>query len=540
MKQIKLPRHAWMLALALSLGIHAEAQHKLHDISGMQARFGASVKERFTMKNGTLAPIPLSRAGAQKPTVTTSRLIAFYTHEFDGAQYIGTGDSSRIYWSGTRGRDFDYAKFILFGQLYNLMEPASYKTELDLMLPLYKTMTFDSLNAYAWNGGAGSFSDPTRRNISSLAGNGLLQSATTYVWSGGTWEADYRSLLTWDNNNMTVLLSQDWDGALWENDTRTSLDYNTAQNVTQSLAAEWDAGASAWENKNRQVFTFAGNDLTTVLMQDWVTPGNVWENDSRQTLGYDNNQWTSSVFQDWDNITTSWINDYRTNYTYDQEHVSQVLEQDWNMLTTVWDNDDRSTYTYDANGNITSLVIQSWDGTAWEQDSRYTYVYTTSGTESITTITYEGWNSVSSSWENEDRLIIKYNEHDRIKEVLFQTWDMGGFWDVVSGDDRYSFIYETFDDGTTPGNVEKVTQNQNLRFYPNPASTYVTVDAGDDVLMNVRITDITGRVVAEVMPAGDKTHSLRVSTAEFIPGIYFLQVQYGGGKTEVASVLIQR
>ncbi len=532
----KLLNRIFPVAIVISFGMTVSAQHRMHDISGMNTRIEQSFRERFTTKNGQLAPIPISRSAAQKPTVMNSRIVAMYQTEFDGTQYKGVSDSSRFYWSGTRGGDFDYAKFMIYNYL-PVTTPL--KDELEFVLPLYRGMTFDSLNTYRWDAGTMSFSEPRGRSSTTLTSSGLLNTLTQVTLSGGVWENDGRNVLTWNSdNNLTQLHTDDWDGTVWEPDYRSVLNYNAAKQITDLTAEEWDLGGSVWEGDTRTTYEYTGSDLTRTTSLDWETIGSAWKNRTRHNLGYDNGQWVSSTFQDWNTLTTVWDATDKNTYTYDQDgNLTQQLIQVWNTLTTAWGNDERLTYAYDANGDLSTITIHLWNGTTWEPDERYAYNYTTSGGGSVTSVSRQEWDGGSNSWENKNRVNLNYNQHNRITEVEFQTWDIAGFWDVVANDEKYHFIYETFDDGTS-NRVNEIVSTAGFRYYPNPSSAYITIETDNSAIAQVRLMDVTGRMVEQLTPANN-TQRIHLPTTQLAPGMYYLQVMHDG-KIEAASVQIQR
>ncbi len=87
--------------------------------------------------------------------------------------------------------------------------------------------------------------------------------------------------------------------------------------------------------------------------------------------------------------------------------------------------------------------------------------------------------------------------------------------------------------GTTGINDLSATLNESAvtNVYPNPATTQVAFDVHMDGNDNVslRIFDLTGRVVYEENKGRFTrgNHSITVNTANYVPGLYFYQVQMG-------------
>jgi hypothetical protein len=63
-----------------------------------------------------------------------------------------------------------------------------------------------------------------------------------------------------------------------------------------------------------------------------------------------------------------------------------------------------------------------------------------------------------------------------------------------------------------------------LRFYPNPASDHLTIDAPSNMIESISITSIKGEVIFE----GSSTN--RINLTDYSQGIYFMQVQLSNGR----------
>jgi hypothetical protein len=530
-----LRRAALVLGMAIPCQLSAQNDLLISTLQHPRMRHDApkTFETRFLLTNGALAPFPRPAAASRKTTVQNARLVGYYLMQHNGTAYQGS-DSFRIFWSGTRGANFNYAQTYLYlNYLLGEMPPQS---EQLLALELLKGVNYDSTHTYKWNNGTNHFDSLKSRVLTQLNGD-LLQGLTSLIHDGNTglWENEQKAAVTHNSsNNLTSITNQNWDGATWENSSRTTVNYDGAQHPTEFAYSSWNSGGSTWENDNRNVYAYTGDDLTSDTYQDWDGVGNTWENNDRRIFTYDAGRWATTVTQDWDGLGSTWDNETRRAYTYDTAgRITQELIQEWPFLGSNWENYSRVIYAYDASGNVTSVTQQDWDGSAWENDTRVTYTYSTSGSGSTTQAIMQEWNA--GSWENETRLTVHFNEFDKATDIIYQSWDMGGFWDLKNGDQKYAFMFETFDDGTS--RVDNLARQTGFKYYPNPATTSLTVEAETGALESVWMLDLNGRPVFRHTPSAGNA-LVTIPTAHLSPGVYFLRVQHGG-KTESTSVLVQ-
>jgi photosystem II stability/assembly factor-like uncharacterized protein len=88
---------------------------------------------------------------------------------------------------------------------------------------------------------------------------------------------------------------------------------------------------------------------------------------------------------------------------------------------------------------------------------------------------------------------------------------------------------------TTSGMSE--AENDQLRFYPNPAADYIMVEMHEQGGCNIRITDVTGRIISE-QTADMCVGTFRMDISMLPPGMYFLSV-FAGDKTHTAKVVVK-
>ncbi len=77
-----------------------------------------------------------------------------------------------------------------------------------------------------------------------------------------------------------------------------------------------------------------------------------------------------------------------------------------------------------------------------------------------------------------------------------------------------------------------------LNIYPNPAQDFIQIDLGDFAIKHVQIIDALGRVKEQKIPTIGPT-KLTISTQEFTPGLYTVQVVDQTLKTYAKKIVVQ-
>jgi hypothetical protein len=535
MKQKITPKKTLLMLTLSTLGFGAAAQQSGYFPFQGEQKVQTSLSKLLRLPNGMKLVLPPSVKPAQadhKPTVLTTRLVAMYADTFDGAGYRPSGDSTRFFWSGTRGKDYEPAADELQGvrALTGKLPP---KADIELQLPEYEA-NYDSVHIYT-TASSGLRDSLISRTLNTLNSDGLPGTTLILHFVNGSFENENKHTKTYNTSKrISTLINEEWDGASWEKKDKRNYTYNASGKPTEFLSEWWDVGTQTWGNVYREPYTYAGDDLTLIEGQSWDVMGLTWMGYARQIYTYDNGNWTSKVVRLWNTDSINWQNTYRTVYSYDTDgRLVAATEGIWDKNALAWNNQIRTVYEYDASGTLETLISQNWSSGSWQNMGRGIFSYATVGNGSRIQIDVAMW---TSSWENLYRYTIDFNDEDRVTSLYTQAWD-GTIFATVSGEPRHTFLYESFDDGTTGHNgIAGTSKEAGFRYYPNPAVTQLTVES-DEALEAVALLDMTGRIVREEsVPA--HTRRIHLSTASLAPGIYHLRVRHNG-RVETVTVSVQ-
>jgi len=145
-----------------------------------------------------------------------------------------------------------------------------------------------------------------------------------------------------------------------------------------------------------------------------------------------NGNMTSYLIENWDG--TNWVNSARRTYTYDSnKNLITDLSETWSG--TNWVNTFRYTHTYDSSGNVTSDLRENSYGGVLVNSNRYTYTYDNNG--KLLSYLDESWNGVQ--WEINWKSTYIYDSNGNMISYLDEYWN-GTEWENT---ERETYTYDS-------------------------------------------------------------------------------------------------
>lgn len=140
---------------------------------------------------------------------------------------------------------------------------------------------------------------------------------------------------------------------------------------------------------------------------------------------------TSKLMQKWNG--SAWINHYSYMYTFDAacNKTAEVL-QSW--IAGNWVYSSQSIYAYDANNNLSTKIDQQWNNNTWENDNFITFTYDVNN--KLTSETFQNWNG--QNWINLTKDVYVYEGSNNPAYKIYQYWN-GSAW---KDDNRFQYFYD--------------------------------------------------------------------------------------------------
>lgn len=151
----------------------------------------------------------------------------------------------------------------------------------------------------------------------------LLEIKTLLEWNNNQWENSWRSIYTYDTNNILVEeVGQGWNINIWNNMLQVSYSYDVNNNLIEQIA-QMPIGT----NSTRVTHSYDGNDnRIETTFQIWA--GSDWENSTQVQFTYNaSNNLTEELRKEW--AGSDWINVEKYIYSYITTGVEKHEELDF-------------------------------------------------------------------------------------------------------------------------------------------------------------------------------------------------------------------
>ena len=353
--------------------------------------------------------------------------------------------------------------------------------------------------------------------------------------NGTTWNYDtaYHNqsyiVQTFDGNgNVTSRVTEFWNGSGWQLLTNTLFTYTTGNKMTTMIMQNWNG--MAWAPVAQDVYSYDGaGRLVVDQYQMWNTSTVLFEAQSQKTYYYDvTGNRTSETDQD---LTGVPVYTYHWAYTYSTSNQLLTNTQStWNGLS--WTPTNMTTNTYDTSGNMTNMLMQTYDlpTTSWINGSMDVYS-TFNAAHLPMTDDHQLWNGGTSAWDNSMEFTNTYNSFNQLTSRTGKSWNIVGLYEFALGDPMTRYYYQTYNPNVAE--VKNVSVNGGeAKVYPVPAQNTLNIDLtwNEAQASIATIYDAQGKVVRQWdVPSATEYHT-SVSVNNLSEGVYFLQISGANGQ----------
>lgn len=293
-------------------------------------------------------------------------------------------------------------------------------------------------------------------------------------------------------------------GGVWQNVYYIDYTYNAAGLITSR--SNYNNFGGTWELGGIYHYTYNAQNQLVLTTLDFA--GMLYQkieyqyvgNDCVQELWYDYSFDTGSLFPS-EKFVTSYV-DGRKVLVLDS--VSDG--------GTYWQYNGKFTYLYDNSGNCTEY--HHYDGTNNEVE-RSLYTYAPAMPLSSTLI----------PWNPE---MDRPRMYDNVDACVREAWYSLDVDHVLQYVCDYVYDYNDITAGV------QATESQRVSLYPNPASGRIVLDGLQDGEAEVRIHDLSGRLVLTRRASGPTT---ALDITALAPGCYVVKVVQGDGEKVVKVVV---
>ena len=222
-------------------------------------------------------------------------------------------------------------------------------------------------------------------------------------------------------------LFESWDKTIpgWINTMKEISVYGT--NIQTDITYAWDKTSipNKWIRASRTVSNFdVSGNLTSTIQYVWDknTIPNNWVNTSKTENTWVNGNKTSSIYSTWDG--SQWVQLSKTESTFNPAGKNLVdITSMWFLIQ--WQNASKKEHFYDAGGKDTLNIDYTWDllTTSWAVSEKTRFAYNTSG--QVITETTLKWDKTLPvpAWINSDKTEYTYNTNGNVTSMSSYEWD---------------------------------------------------------------------------------------------------------------------
>lgn len=386
------------------------------------------------------------------------------------------------------------------------------------------------------------------------------------------------------NNKLTEITQYwDSSSSVWMNGQKITYTYDNFNNKLSDLKQNWDPSSSTWydyEYFDWNIYTYDSNhNLITTLTKRWSNMNGAWMNYNKDSASYNlNNECTSLLTQHWNG---SWYNYLKkTNFVYSSGDLMNYELHLWNGNAFVPQTKWQNLYT---NHKIITSIIKGWDSSSstWKDAIKKDYTYDINGNQ-ITYTNLQWYNGswvkferVHDYYKDPSNLCLANASFSLFEDSVNQgnyfaynlssgTGALSYLWDF--GDGTISNLQYPFHQYVTPGNyiicltvtassgtttcsdtycdsssvqriaagflmsqisvipqftgIKQIKSLTNIRVYPNPMETELTIEAGSENI-HYDLIDALGRIICS---GSTQESGTTIYTEHLAKGFYNLSI----------------
>ena len=190
------------------------------------------------------------------------------------------------------------------------------------------------------------------------------------------------------------------------------------------------------------------------LLEQYLSEG-YWVNHERVTYEYDFN---GNVLESYDYAwhDNDWHDIQRASYSYEVDKMEIVYQ--WREIGGEWQNGHKEVYDY--NGDVTTVLIWSWNGNTWTSSELHTYTYGSASIEVLKQYMQGG------AWQNREKDTYTLDFEGVVTEILAENWQ-NNTW---VNERKVSYGFDMF--GSPDYEVREVLDWENGAWVQNHRSSY--------------------------------------------------------------------
>lgn len=368
-----------------------------------------------------------------------------------------------------------------------------------------------------------------------LVGQDKITSMVGEYFDSPNWVKNDRAEYAYDaNKNLTEQIEYYWNytNSNWKKSYETNYTYNANNKTLVELSKNYNYETNAIDTQYKTTNTYnAQGQLIEFLNEFW---NGAWSIEGKFVLTYTDNRITSAVGYDWDGSNYVFGEDSSNiTFTYNANGKVIMFKSDsWDGSN--WVDSDRTVYTYDSNNNMIKEDGQIWNGANWTSDYKTEYTYDANGnfaTEKESYLDEEGMleivPTVTYSFDT-TKMLSSFTHPFKDKNGLDYLFTANGYVNKILGKSSENIRY-TYNYGEPAASVNNF-RLQNLKVFPNPATSMLNIDDSTFNLKSVEVYNVIGKRVLS-------SAKNQINIEGLVNGVYFVKIESIDGNFATKKVI---
>jgi hypothetical protein len=85
--------------------------------------------------------------------------------------------------------------------------------------------------------------------------------------------------------------------------------------------------------------------------------------------------------------------------------------------------------------------------------------------------------------------------------------------------------------------IKQNKERTDIKIYPNPVSDILNVDVGSFEIINMSISDITGRAINKFTKISENDNIVKIDISTFKSGIYFINIELNNEPNKIFKII---